>query len=79
LRSFAGEFDKVIFVSGTKSSNGKVLYNVCKDENPNTYFISNITELDKNWFAENDSVGICGATSTPMWLMEQVRDELLKY
>lgn len=79
LRSFAGEFDKVIFVSGTKSSNGKVLYNVCKDKNPNTYFISNITELDKNWFAENDSVGICGATSTPMWLMEQVRDELLKY
>lgn len=79
LRSFAGEFDKVIFVSGTKSSNGKVLYNVCKDKNPNTYFISNITELDKSWFAENNSVGICGATSTPMWLMEQVRDELLKY
>lgn len=78
LRSFAGEFDKVVFVSGTKSSNGKVLYNVCKDKNPNTYFISNITELDKNWFQENDSVGICGATSTPMWLMEQVRDELLK-
>ncbi|MGJ3234743.1 4-hydroxy-3-methylbut-2-enyl diphosphate reductase [Marivirga sp.] len=78
LRSFAGEFDKVVFVSGTKSSNGKVLYNVCKDKNPNTYFISNITELDKNWFKENDSVGICGATSTPMWLMEQVRDELLK-
>jgi len=79
LRSFAGEFDKVIFVSGTKSSNGKVLYNVCKDKNPHTYFISNITELEKSWFAENDSVGICGATSTPMWLMEQVRDELLKY
>lgn len=79
LRSFAGEFDKVIFVSGTKSSNGKVLYNVCKDKNPNTYFISNITELDKSWFEENDSVGICGATSTPMWLMEQVRDELMKY
>ncbi|WKK75649.2 4-hydroxy-3-methylbut-2-enyl diphosphate reductase [Marivirga salinae] len=79
LRSFAGEFDKVIFVSGTKSSNGKVLYNVCKDKNPNTYFISNITELEKNWFRDNDSVGICGATSTPMWLMEQVRDELLKY
>ncbi|WKV10724.1 4-hydroxy-3-methylbut-2-enyl diphosphate reductase [Marivirga harenae] len=78
LRSFAGEFDKVVFVSGTKSSNGKVLYNVCKDKNPNTYFISNITELDKDWFSENDSVGICGATSTPMWLMEQVRDELSK-
>jgi 4-hydroxy-3-methylbut-2-enyl diphosphate reductase len=79
LRSFAGEFDKVIFVSGTKSSNGKVLYNVCKDKNSNTYFISNTAELSKDWFNENDSVGICGATSTPMWLMEQVRDELLKY
>ena len=79
LRSFAGEFDKVIFVSGTKSSNGKVLYNVCKDKNPNTYFISNTAELSKDWFNENDSVGICGATSTPMWLMEQVQDELLKY
>ncbi|WP_176223750.1 4-hydroxy-3-methylbut-2-enyl diphosphate reductase [Marivirga sericea] len=79
LRSFAGEFDKIVFVSGTKSSNGKVLYNVCKDKNPNTYFISNITELDQSWFLENDSVGICGATSTPMWLMEQVRDELLKF
>jgi len=78
LRSFAGEFDKIVFVSGTKSSNGKVLYNVCKDKNPNTYFISNITELDINWFSDNDSVGICGATSTPMWLMEQVRDELSK-
>ncbi|GAA5035746.1 4-hydroxy-3-methylbut-2-enyl diphosphate reductase [Marivirga lumbricoides] len=79
LRNFAGEFDKIIFVSGTKSSNGKVLYNVCKDQNPNTYFISNTSELDKNWFADNDTVGICGATSTPMWLMEQVRDELLNY
>lgn len=79
LRNFAGEFNKIIFVSGTKSSNGKVLYNVCKDQNPNTYFISNTSELDKNWFADNDTVGICGATSTPMWLMEQVRDELLNY
>ncbi|MBK6266771.1 4-hydroxy-3-methylbut-2-enyl diphosphate reductase [Marivirga sp. S37H4] len=79
LRVFAGVFNKVVFVSGTKSSNGKVLYNVCKDQNPNTYFISNTSELNKDWFQENDSVGICGATSTPMWLMEQVRDELLNY
>lgn len=79
LRRFAGEFDKIIFVSGTKSSNGKVLYNVCKDQNPQTYFISNTSELEKSWFTENDTVGICGATSTPMWLMEQVRDELLNY
>ncbi len=79
LRTFAGNFNKVVFVSGTKSSNGKVLFNVCKDQNPNTYFISNTTELKKEWFQDNDSVGICGATSTPMWLMEQVRDELLNF
>lgn len=79
LRSFAEKFDKIIFVSGTKSSNGKVLYNVCKDKNPNTHFISNVSELNKNLFEPKDSVGICGATSTPMWLMEEVRDELLKY
>jgi 4-hydroxy-3-methylbut-2-enyl diphosphate reductase len=79
LRNFAGNFNKIVFVSGTKSSNGKVLYNVCKDRNPESYFISNVEQLDKDWFNENDSVGICGATSTPMWLMEAVRDELLTY
>jgi 4-hydroxy-3-methylbut-2-en-1-yl diphosphate reductase len=79
LRDYAGKFDKIIFVSGTKSSNGKVLYNVCKERNPNTYFISNVSELDKSWFNANDTVGICGATSTPMWLMEEVRNELLTY
>ncbi len=79
LRTFAGCFNKIVFVSGTKSSNGKVLYNVCKEQNPNTFFISNTAELNKEWFAENDTVGICGATSTPMWLMEQVRDELINF
>lgn len=79
LRDFAGKFDKIIFVSGTKSSNGKVLYNVCKDRNPNTYFISRTDELDQSWFKENDSIGICGATSTPMWLMEEVREKLLTF
>ncbi|MBB6612054.1 4-hydroxy-3-methylbut-2-enyl diphosphate reductase [Pontibacter sp. Tf4] len=78
LRKFAANFDKVVFVSGTKSSNGKVLYQVCKNTNPNTYFISKADELQPEWFADGDSVGICGATSTPMWLMEQVRDALLK-
>lgn len=77
LRDFATKFDKIIFVSGTKSSNGKVLYNVCKQSNPNTYFVSNPDELDFSWFNTNDSVGICGATSTPMWLMEKVRERLL--
>ncbi|MEQ8582054.1 MAG: 4-hydroxy-3-methylbut-2-enyl diphosphate reductase [Marinoscillum sp.] len=79
LRSFAQRFDHIIFVSGTKSSNGKVLYNICKENNPQTYFISNKTELKKEWFTQHSSIGICGATSTPMWLMEDVRDELNTY
>ena len=79
LRDFAGKFDKIIFVSGTKSSNGKVLYNVCKERNPDTYFISRKEELSSGWFAKDQTVGICGATSTPMWLMEEVRDKLLTY
>jgi 4-hydroxy-3-methylbut-2-en-1-yl diphosphate reductase len=79
LRKFAGRFDKIVFVSGTKSSNGKVLYQVCKDTNPNTYFISKVEELSPAMFSPGDSVGICGATSTPMWLMENVRDTLQTY
>ena len=79
LEKFVADFDKIIFVSGKKSSNGKVLYDVCKKYNPNAYFISNIEELDKSWFGVNDSVGICGATSTPMWLMEKVKSALEEY
>lgn len=78
LRKFAQQFDKVIFVAGTKSSNGKVLYNVCKGVNPDTYFISRVEEMETAWFRKGDRVGICGATSTPMWLMEQVKDVLEK-
>lgn len=73
LRSFARSFDTILFVSGTKSSNGRVLYNVCKDQNPNTHFISKVSDIDYSWFKPNTSVGICGATSTPMWLMEEVK------
>ena len=79
LRNFASQYDKIVFVSGTKSSNGKVLYNVCKDTNNNTYFVSNPNELDAIWFNQNDSVGICGATSTPMWLMEEVKEKLVSF
>lgn len=79
LRIFARQFDKVIFVSGSKSSNGKVLYNVCKETNPRTHFVSKAEDLRADWFAAGDKVGICGATSTPMWLMEVVRDKLLTY
>ncbi len=77
LRNFAAQYDKIVFVSGTKSSNGKVLYNVCKETNDNTYFVSNPDELDPIWFSQNNSVGICGATSTPMWLMEEVKNKLI--
>ena len=76
LEKFVADFDKIIFVSGKKSSNGKVLYDVCKKYNANSYFISNAEEIDKNWFSPNDKIGICGATSTPMWLMEKVKAEL---
>lgn len=79
LREFADKYNKIVFVSGTKSSNGKVLYNVCKDKNPNTYFVSNPDQIEESWFDVNDSVGICGATSTPMWLMEQVRERILTF
>lgn len=78
LRDFAERYDKIIFVSGTKSSNGKVLFKVCKDRNPNTFFISDPEELNLSWFNSDDTVGICGATSTPMWLMEKVKEKILK-
>jgi 4-hydroxy-3-methylbut-2-enyl diphosphate reductase len=78
LRKFATKFDKVVFVAGKKSSNGMVLYNVCKEMNPNTYFVSSTSELNKDWFKENESIGICGATSTPLWLMENVKEVLEK-
>jgi 4-hydroxy-3-methylbut-2-enyl diphosphate reductase len=79
LPKFVAQFDKIIFVSGRKSSNGKVLYEVCLKNNPNTYFISSASELDKSIFALGDKVGIAGATSTPMWLMQEVKAELEKF
>lgn len=76
LRKFSREHDVIIFVSGKKSSNGKVLFNVCLNENPRTYFVSELTEVDKSWFRQDDLVGICGATSTPRWLMEKISEEI---
>jgi 4-hydroxy-3-methylbut-2-enyl diphosphate reductase len=73
LQRFAKENDVILFVSGKKSSNGKALYQVCLSENPRSFFIENETELDFEWFSKDDKVGICGATSTPMWLMERVK------
>lgn len=72
LREFARQHDIVIFVCGRKSSNGKVLYNICREENERSYNIEEASELQKEWFEGVESVGICGATSTPKWLMEEI-------
>ena len=76
MRKFATQYDVVIFVSGKKSSNGKALYSVCKATNDRSYFISSPEELDFSWFKNADAIGICGATSTPMWLMEVVKNKI---
>ena len=78
LKQFSTLNDVVIFVSGKKSSNGKMLYESCKNENQNSYFISDIDELNPSWFLGVNSVGICGATSTPRWLMESVQKAIEK-
>ncbi len=72
LLRFSSEQDVIVFVSGKKSSNGKALYGVCKSNNERSYFVENEEEVDPGWFRPGDMVGICGATSTPMWLMENV-------
>lgn len=74
LRKFSKEVDVVVFVSGKKSSNGKALYGVCKQENERSYFVENENEIEDSWIRATDKIGICGATSTPMWLMEQVKN-----
>jgi 4-hydroxy-3-methylbut-2-enyl diphosphate reductase len=74
LKSFAGKHDIIIFVSGRESSNGKMLYSVCKSVNPETYLVSSPDEIEPGWFKGKKSAGICGATSTPKWLIESVRD-----
>ena len=76
LRNFAKKHNVIIFVSGKKSSNGKMLFEVCKKENPQTYFVSDYDDVNADWFANTNSVGICGATSTPKWLMEKIADKI---
>ncbi|MBG0860403.1 MAG: 4-hydroxy-3-methylbut-2-enyl diphosphate reductase [Bacteroidales bacterium] len=77
LMEFAREHDIVIFVSGRESSNGKMLFSVCRSVNPDTYFISSADEIDKQWFEGKKSAGVCGATSTPKWLIEQIYGHIL--
>ena len=77
LREFAQQCDIIIFVCGRKSSNGKVLYNICREENERSYNIEEASELQKEWFEGVESVGICGATSTPKWLMETIAEAII--
>lgn len=74
IRDFAARHDVVLFVCGKKSSNGRVLYNECKSVNPRSYMIDAAADISLNWLSNCQSVGICGATSTPKWLMEECRD-----
>lgn len=76
LVKFAGKHDAIIFVSGKESSNGKMLFNVCKSVNNSSFFISEISEIDPAWLKEKESIGICGATSTPKWLISDVYNKL---
>lgn len=76
LREFASQNDVMIFVAGRNSSNGKVLFEICKDANPCTFFIEDESELRREWFEGKENVGISGATSTPQWLMERVKQSI---
>lgn len=79
LVAFARRHDVVIFVSGSKSSNGKALYEVCLNANPRTHMVAASKNIDMKWFAEAFRVGVCGATSTPRWLMEEVAAKIIEY
>ena len=76
ISAFASRHDLVLFVCGRKSSNGKVLFNECKSVNPNSHLIEGPEEIKKEWLEGVNTIGICGATSTPKWLMEQCRDAI---
>jgi 4-hydroxy-3-methylbut-2-enyl diphosphate reductase len=76
LADFSRSVDVVIFVSGRKSTNGRVLYEVCRGANPRSYNVEESSEIDWSWLEGAERVGICGATSTPRWLMEQVAEAI---
>lgn len=78
LSEFAGEHDVIVFVAGRQSSNGRVLFELCRSVNANSYLVGDISELKPLWFDGARSVGVCGATSTPKWLLEQVADAIKK-
>ena len=76
IRQFAQQHELILFVCGSKSSNGRILFAQCLDANPNSHLISNETEIDPAWLVGKQRIGICGATSTPRWLMNQVKDHV---
>jgi 4-hydroxy-3-methylbut-2-enyl diphosphate reductase len=76
LRKFATTHEVIIFVCGRESSNGKVLFHACRDTNPRTYMVANESELNPQWYADAATIGICGATSTPSWLMNNIKDKI---
>ena len=78
ISAFASRHDLILFVCGRKSSNGKVLFDECRRVNPNTYLIEGPGEIEAQWLEGIETVGICGATSTPKWLMEQCRDAITR-
>lgn len=78
LRQFAREQEVMVFVAGRNSSNGKVLYEICHNANPRTYFVEDESELDPSWFEGVETVGVSGATSTPQWLMEKVQESVYR-
>jgi 4-hydroxy-3-methylbut-2-enyl diphosphate reductase len=77
LMAFATSYDVILFVSDPKSSNGTYLYDVCRQANPRSYFVSAAADIDPAWFKEAKSVGISGATSTPLWVMEEVAERAI--
>ena len=77
IAAFAERHDLILFVSGRKSSNGRVLFNECLQRNPRSHHIESPTEIEMAWLEGVETIGICGATSTPKWLMEQCRDYIL--
>jgi len=79
LQDFASRFELIIFVGGRHSSNAQVLFDVCKKQNENSYFVTSADDLLDNWFSEANTVGVCGATSTPQWLMEKVAEKIKQF
>lgn len=78
LKEFAQKYDVIVFVGGAKSSNGKVLYQACQSQNPRSHFVSEKGSLQEAWFEGATSTGICGATSTPLWQMEEIKYEIIE-